>query len=193
VGRTRASLEATGCEPFAADVRDLPRLQELASSVDDVDVLVNCAGGQFVARADDISENGWRAVVETNLTGTWNACCAFRRALAARDGGAIVNVVADIWQGAAPGMAHSGAARAGVVSLTRTLAVEWAPEIRVNALSPGLTDTPALRAYGTPSSAGVPLRRLGTPEEMAEAVRYLVAARFVTGTVLVVDGGFQLA
>jgi len=104
-----------------------------------------------------------------------------------------VNVVADIWQRAAPGMAHSGAARAGVVSLTRTLAVEWAPGIRVNALSPGLTDTPALHAHGTPSTTGVPLRRLGTPDEMADAVRYLVAAPFVTGTVLVVDGGLQLA
>ena len=196
VGRTRETLEATGLDWAVADVRDAERLEELASSLDDVGALVNCAGGQFVAAADDISPNGWRAVVETNLTGTWNACRAFRRALAANGGGAIVNVVANVWQRSAPGLAHSGAARAGVVSLTRTLAVEWAPAIRVNALSPGLVDTPALRAYGTDVDAAAertPLKRLGTVDEMAAAVRYLLDAPYVTGTVLVADGGLQLA
>jgi NAD(P)-dependent dehydrogenase (short-subunit alcohol dehydrogenase family) len=195
IGRTRETLEATGFDWVVCDVRDAERLGEVASSLDDVEVLVNCAGGQFAAAADEISPNGWRAVVETNLTGTWNACRAFRAGLAADGGGAIVNVVANVWQRAAPGMAHAGAARAGVVSLTRTLAVEWAPEIRVNALSPGPVDTPALRAYGDVevTAAPLPLRRLGTPEEMAEAVRYLLAATYVTGTVLVADGGHQLA
>jgi NAD(P)-dependent dehydrogenase (short-subunit alcohol dehydrogenase family) len=196
VGRTRETLEATGFDWFVADVRDAERLEELAASLEAVDALVNCAGGQFVAGADDISANGWRAVVETNLTGTWNACRAFRRALAAGSGGAIVNVVANVWQRAAPGLAHAGAARAGVVSLTRTLAVEWAPEIRVNALSPGLVDTPALRAYGgdvDAAAARTPLARLGTVDEMAAAVRYLIDAPYVTGAVLVADGGLALA
>ena len=195
IGRTRETLEATGFDWVVCDVRDAERLAEVASSLDDVGALVNCAGGQFAAAADEISANGWRAVVETNLTGTWNACRAFHGALAANGGGAIVNVVANVWQRAAPGMAHAGAARAGVVSLTRTLAAEWAPQVRVNALSPGPVDTPALRAYGDvdATAATLPLRRLGTPEEMAEAVRYLLAATYVTGTVLVADGGHQLA
>jgi citronellol/citronellal dehydrogenase len=197
VGRTAETLEAVGCETFVADVRDVERIAELAASLDDCDALVNCAGGQFLAAADDISPNGWRAVVETNLTGTWNTCRALHPLLAGGDGGAIVNMVANIWQRAAPNMAHSGAARAGVVNLTRTLAVEWGPQVRVNVISPGVIDTPALRAYGgdpADRAAHVPLRRPGRPEEIAEIVQFLLspAAAYVTGADLVADGGFQL-
>ena len=113
------------------------------------------------------------------------------------DGGTIVTVLANIWQRAAANMAQSGAARAGTVSLTRTLAVEWGPQVRVNCISPGVIDTPALRAYGgdpADLASGVPLRRPGTPEEIAEVVRFLIspAAAYVTGEVIVVDGGYQL-
>jgi len=197
VGRNPEKLDAVGCETFVADVRDHERLEELAASLPDCDALVNCAGGQFIAAADEITPNGWRAVVETNLTGTWNACRAFHALLASGSGGAIVNMVANVWQRGAPNMAHSGAARAGVVNLTRTLAIEWGPEVRVNVVSPGIIDTPALRAYGgdpAERAAAVPLRRAGTPEEIAEVVRFLLspAARYVTGADLVADGGHQL-
>ena len=197
VGRDREKLEAVGSETFVADVREGDRLTELAGRLDRCDALVTCAGGQFTAKADDISPNGWRAVVDTNLTGTWNACRAFHSLLANGDGGTIVTMVANIWHRAAAGMAHSGAARAGTVSLTRTLAVEWGPQVRVNCISPGVIDTPALRGYGgdpADLAAGVPLRRPGTPEEIAEVARFLIspAAAYITGEILVVDGGYQL-
>jgi citronellol/citronellal dehydrogenase len=200
--RVAAELVAAGgrAHPFPADVRDWDRLGELHDELADrwgrVDAVVNAAGGQFASRAEDISPNGWRAVVETNLTGTFLVC---RRLfpLLCRHGGAVVNVVANIWQGAAPGMAHSGAARAGVVSLTRTLAVEWAEQgVRVNALSPGITDTEALRrATGDLSvvAGRVPLGRPATVEEVADAALFLIGSAYTTGAVLTIDGGLHLA
>ena len=197
VGRDQEKLDAVGCETFAADVRDLEKVAELVGSLDECDALVNCAGGQFIARADDITPNGWRAVIETNLTGTWNMCQALHPLLAAGDGGAIVNIVANIWQRGAATMAHSGAARAGVVNLTRSLAVDWGPQVRVNVVSPGIVDTPALRRYGqdpVESSKRVPLQRPGSSEEIAGVVAFLLspASAYITGADLVVDGGFQL-
>ncbi len=197
VGRTAEPLSALGCRTFLADVRDVERIAELADSLETCDALVNCAGGQFLSAADDISPNGWQAVLQTNLTGTWNVCQALHPMLAQGTGGSIVNVVANVWQRAAPNMAHSGAARAGVVSLTRTLAVEWGPRVRVNTLSPGIVDTPALRRYGNDidmMAARTPLGRPGTPEEIATVAEFLVspASSFITGATLVADGGIQL-
>ena len=117
--------------------------------------------------------------------------------LLSRRGGAIVNVVASVWQRPFPGMAHSAAARAGVVGLTRTLALEWASYgIRVNALSPGFTDTPAFRSQvGDPSgpAARVPLRRVANAEEVADAAWFLARSAYTTGEVLTVDGGARCA
>jgi NAD(P)-dependent dehydrogenase (short-subunit alcohol dehydrogenase family) len=184
---------------FPADIRDWDRLGELREAIDGwsgrVDVLVNAAGGQFHAPAERLTPNAWRAVVDTNLTGTFFVC---RRLypLLARAGGAIVNVVASVWQRPFPGMAHSGAARAGVVALTRTLALEWAAKgVRVNALSPGFTDTPAFRSQVGDLSgpaARVPLRRVASADEVADAAVFLARSTYMTGEVLTVDGGFQL-
>lgn len=195
-----ANLAADGGNvvAFPADVRDWDRIgelhDELASSQGRVDVVVNAAGGQFAAPAEEISLNGWRAVIDTNLTGSFIVCRRLFPLL--RGHGAIVNVVANVWQGAAPRMAHSGAARAGVVSLTRTLAVEWAAHgIRCNAVSPGITDTEALRASaGDPATmaARVPLRRPAAVDEIADAVLFLVNSSYTTGAVLTVDGGLHL-
>ena len=108
-----------------------------------------------------------------------------------------MNIVANIWQRGAATMAHSGAARAGVVNLTRSLAVDWGPQVRVNVVSPGIIDTPALRRYGqdpVESSKRVPLQRPGSSEEIAGIVAFLLspASAYITGADLVVDGGFQL-
>lgn len=205
VGRSEDKLAATAANiadaggvaaVFPADVRDWDRLGELQAEVEagGIDLLINSAGGQFYKPAGELSPNGWRAVVEVNLYGCFYLCRQLYPSLRKRQG-SVVNVVANLWQRPAPGMVHSAAARAGIVSLTRTLALEWAPErIRVNALSPGLTDTPALHNYPHVESVfgTVPLGRLGTVEEVVDAILFLALAPYITGEVLTIDGGLQL-
>jgi NAD(P)-dependent dehydrogenase (short-subunit alcohol dehydrogenase family) len=163
------------------------------------DVLVNNAGGQFAAPALDISANGWRAVVDLNLNGTWYMCRAFgRRLIEAKRPGCIVNIVLALESGI-PGMAHAGAARAGVVNLTKTLAYEWgAHGVTVNAIAPGTIDTEALAQYDPASLdegiKGLPVARIGTPLEVAELVAFLCspAGGYITGALLPLDGGEHL-
>ena len=164
------------------------------------DILVNNAGGQFDAPALRISPNGFRAVVDLNLTGTWHMSQAFAsRRIAGAGGGRIVNIVLSI-EGGSPGYAHAAAARAGVINLTKTLATEWAPHgITVNAVAPGTIRTSGLDQYDPAAIEAaierLPIRRMGEPTEVARAVAYLAspAGDYVTGTLLFVDGGKQLA
>ncbi len=194
---TAARIAAAGssAECFPGDVRDWERMGELGALVSDsgIDLLVNSAGGQFAAHAAELSRNGWQAVVDTNLNGAFFLARHLYPALVKRRG-AIVMVVANLWQKGAATMAHSGAARAGVVNLVRTLAVEWAGQgIRVNAVSPGYTDTPALLDSYRRLVPTVPLGRIGTVEEVVDAILYLAGAAYVTGDVLTIDGGLHLA
>ncbi|MEV5969482.1 SDR family oxidoreductase [Streptomyces sp. NPDC051921] len=164
------------------------------------DVLVNCAAANFPVPAEDLSPNGWRAVVDVTLTGTWFMTREFaRRHLAAGTPGSVVNVGASYaWTGG-PGYAHSAAAKAGVKNLTETLAVEWGPYgIQVNGLVPGLMphgDMVAdIRANldRTPGALDLrqPALRVGLPRELGWAATFLASpyARFVSGHTLVVDG-----
>ena len=204
VGRDAAKLDATvsriaeaggDAEAFPGDARDWDRMADLGALLepDGVDLLINSAGGQFAQLAADMSRNGWKAVVETNLDGAFYLARHLYPALKKRRG-AIVNVVANLWQKGAATMAHSGASRAGVVNLTRTLAVEWAGDgIRVNAVSPGFTDTPALRDRYRGMIDTVPLGRMGTVDEVVDAILFMARASYITGEVLTVDGGLQLA
>lgn len=205
VGRTESTLNATveqisrehgHAAAFVADVRDWDRIAQLAERFGErgLDLLINSAGGQFAAPAAELSQNGWRAVVETNLNGSFYLCRHLLPALRRRRG-AVVTVVANLWQRVSPGMAHSAAARAGVVSLMRSLALEWAAEgVRVNAVSPGLTDTAGLRRYARHAEvlASVPLGRAATVDEVVDAILFMAQARYITGEVLTVDGGLQL-
>jgi NAD(P)-dependent dehydrogenase (short-subunit alcohol dehydrogenase family) len=163
-----------------------------------VDYVVANGGGQFPSPAEFVSEKGWQAVIETNLTGTWNLCQVAAYRYMMEHGGKIVGIVADMWDGF-PGMVHTGAARAAVVNMAKSLAVEWSRfGILVNCVAPGVVASTGMHNYppGLPEAAQsqVPLKRLGRPEEIAAAVTYLLspAADFVTGETIRVDGGGSL-
>ena len=204
---TRAEIAAAGgaVTALACNIRDPEAVASFFRQVRDeigpVHGLVNNAGGQFLSPAESITPKGWHAVVETNLTGTWYMSRAALDAGMRESGGAIVNVVMEMWRGF-PGMAHSGAARAGVVNLTQTLALEWAPyAVRVNAVAPGLINSSGLTRYPPEVQAGlagiaaeVPAQRMGTEGEIAAAVIFLLspAAAFISGTTLKVDGAGSL-
>lgn len=185
------------------DIRDEQAVESLFDAVEArfglPDILVNNAGGQFAQAADKITPKGWRAVIETNLTGTWLMMqTAAQRWIAASRGGVIVNVTAANERGM-PGIAHSSAARAGVANASRTAAVEWAPHgIRINCLAPGLVDSGGLSVYPAEARASFyranPQRAVGDPWDMAQIIGFLAShsARYITGTTLTADGGAAL-
>ena len=191
-------------ERRVVNIRDAAAVEALfaalAGSGDLPDALVNNAGGQFSAPALETSANGFRAVIDLNLQGTWQMCRAYGAALvAARKPGRIVNIVF-AHTGAMPDFAPAAAARAGIVNLTRTLALEWGRHgILVNAVGPGTVETEALAGYDNAEDwrravGKQPVPRFGTPRDVALAVAYLLspAGDFVTGTLLRVDGGETL-
>jgi citronellol/citronellal dehydrogenase len=158
---------------------------------------VNNAGGQFPQRARDFRPKGWNAVIETNLSGTWHMTQVLGAPMLAGRGGSIVQVIAVVGRGF-PGIAHSAAARAGVLELSRTLAIEWGPKVRVNCVAPGPVSTQGFQDTYDPNIArvfeGIPIARFGTPREIANGVAFLAsdAASYVTGEVLFVAGGQQI-
>ena len=193
-------------ERVHAEICDIREPASITAFVDGVlerfsriDILVNNAGGQFPAPAAGISPNGFAAVVKNNLLGTFNVT----REVAARSfipqkSGCIINVIANIYRGF-PGMAHTGAARAGVENLTMSLAVEWSRfGILVNAVAPGIILSTGTRQYPPAlienAIAKVPLKRAGTVEECAAIIVFLAspAAQYITGTTVRIDGAASL-
>lgn len=162
-----------------------------------IDGLVNNAGGQYITPLENISAKGWQAVIDTNLTGGFLMARECYVQSMQTHGGSIVNIVADMW-GSMPGMGHSGAARAGMVSFTETAALEWARSgVRVNAVAPGYIASSGMDHY--PPEAGdmlremrdtVPAGRFGNEAETSAAIVFLLspAASFISGSVLRVDG-----
>jgi citronellol/citronellal dehydrogenase len=209
LGRKAEKLAAVADEILAdggaaesqpCDIRDEDAVQSVIAGIaarhGRIDGLVNNAGGQFPAPLEEISARGWQAVISTNLTGGFLVAReCYRRSMAQR-GGAIVNMLADMWHGM-PGMGHSGAARAGMLNFTETAASEWAP-VRVNAVAPGWVASSGLDTY--PESMQplirslprhVPAGRLATEAEVSAAIVFLLspAAAFVSGSCIRVDGG----
>ncbi|MGH7528471.1 MAG: SDR family oxidoreductase [Gemmatimonadales bacterium] len=175
-----------------------------------LDILVNNAAGNFYAPSATISPNGWRAVVETDLYGTFYCCQAVYPVMKAQGGGRIVSISMTLHYRGWPLMAHATAAKAGVDALTRTLALEWARDgITVNAVAPGPIPTAGVKQAFTPPGAAaasvpamdeyvaraIPLGRWGAPEDVGQMVAYLAspAGEWITGAIFVVDGGSWLA
>jgi len=207
---TAKDLESKGAQVFfvPTDVRIPEQVDHLCDETirrfGALDILVNNAAGNFICHAEDLSVNGWNAVINIVLNGTFYCSrAAGLRMIERGRGGNILNLVAAYaWTGG-PGTIHSACAKAGVVCMTRTLAVEWARhKIRVNAVAPGPVETEGAgsKLWATPEFQAamiktIPRGRIGNTEEVAHACAYLVSdfADFITGEVMVMDGGQWLS
>lgn len=203
----KAEIEAAGGTAFAGacNIREPESVQAFVGQVvaahGRIDALVNNGGGQFMSPAQYITPKGWNAVLDTNLTGTWNVTNAVFHAWMEAHGGAVVNITMENARGY-PGMAHSGAARAGVENLTKSLAVEWSRfGIRVNSVAPGLINSSGLEQYpdGIKAQLGefqkaIPAKRMGSESEISALVTFLLspAASFISGQTIWADGAQSL-
>jgi citronellol/citronellal dehydrogenase len=201
--RVAAEIEAEGdrVSVHPCDIRDEPAVIATVEAVlaahGRIDGLVNNAGGQYFSPLKDIATKGFEAVVRNNLTGGFIFMREVYTRWMERQGGSIVNITADMWNGL-PGVAHSGAARAGMHSLTETAACEWAASgVRVNSVAPGLIASSGFDNYDGETAAnildyvrGIPAQRYGTVSEVAAAIVFLLspAAAFISGSCIRVDG-----
>jgi len=191
--------EAGGtCVAVECDVRDREAVAAMVETAEaelgGLDCLVNNAGASFMAGFEDISPNGWEAILDVNLTGTLNCCQAAGDALA-DGGGTVINMASVAGMQGAPYMSHYGAAKAGIINLTRTLAYEWAGDgVRVNCIAPGYVATPGVEEQMGVSADGVDRdevqRRLGEPAEIADVAQFLAsrAASYLTGETVAPQG-----
>jgi len=191
------------CRYVILDIRDAEQVESVAQNIKStegsLDILVNNAGGQFPSPAEDIAIKGWNAVINNNLNGTWYVTQTMaKHFFIPQKSGSIINIIANIFRGF-PAMVHTGAARAGVDNLTKTLAVEWSRYgIQVNAVAPGIIQSTGLENYEPQFLKGIedtiPAKRLGTTEEVAWLTLFLCSpmARYITGETVYVDGGHRL-
>jgi NAD(P)-dependent dehydrogenase (short-subunit alcohol dehydrogenase family) len=205
---TAAEITALGRKAFVLPL-DVTRQADVTAAVDEairllgqLDIVVNNAGGSnFVVPMLDMRISGWEKVLRLNLDATIYVCQAVGTHMTSRGTGSVINVASVAGLSGTPGLISYGAAKAAVISVTKTLAVEWGPAgVRVNALCPGWTATDLNRGLwdspdgGKAVVAGVPMGRWGRAEEMAGPAVFLAsdASSYMTGQTLVVDGG-QLA
>jgi 2-keto-3-deoxy-L-fuconate dehydrogenase len=187
-----------GAQTVVLDVRDE---EQVAPAMADLDVLVNVAGIGSTTNAPETTLDVWENVFAVNARGTFLCCKHAIPGMAARGGGSIVNIASVAGLVGLRNRAADCASKGAVISLTRALAVDHVADgIRVNAVAPGTVDSPWVRRLVEDVGESLdalrarqPLGRLGTPEEIADAVAYLAAAEFVTGSVLVIDGGLTAA
>jgi citronellol/citronellal dehydrogenase len=206
--RVRKEIEAAGgrVTTHVCDIRDEVAVGATIDAVlaehGRIDHLVNNAGGQFMAPLKSLSTNGFEAVVRTNLTGGFIFMREVHARWMERHGGAIVNMIADMWHGL-PNVAHTAAARAAMHNLTQTAACEWAAcGVRVNCIAPGLIVSSGFDNYSGEAVPGIlgfarkiPAQRFGTVAEVSAAIVFLLspAASYITGSCIRVDGGSPLA
>ncbi|MBY0359791.1 MAG: 2,4-dienoyl-CoA reductase [Candidatus Obscuribacterales bacterium] len=199
-------IRALGAEVLTVEL-DVRKIEDVEAMVEKtlarfgkIDVLVNNAAGNFLVPAEKLTANGWNAVIGIVLNGTWHCSSAVGKVMLKQKQGTILNIVANYAWSGQPGVVHSAAAKAGVLSMTRTLAVEWGRHgIRVNAFAPGPMVTAGASAnlqYNSDEAQAliasrVPLGRLTSAEEMAKYAAFLCSpqAAYINGDVLTADGG----
>ncbi len=220
VGRTESRLETVAgeiaedggaCDFHAGDIRDEARVSDIIAATVQargrIDGLFNNAGGQFACSIEDMSKNGFSAVVNSNLIGGFIVAREVYKQSMSRTGGAIVNMTANMWNGV-PEFAHTGAARAAMENFTKTAAVEWAHAgVRVNSIAPGFIESSGADTYDSGTEAEqrwvenirrmneyAPLKRKGLEAEASAVVCFLLSdgAAFMTGATVRVDGGMGL-
>lgn len=195
-------LKAFGTvKAFALDIRETASIGHLADMIEaqsgKLDILINNAGGQFPSPAEAITENGWKAVINTNLNGTWFVTQEMaKRFFFKQSSGSIVNIVLNNFKGF-PGMAHSAAARAGVMNMSMSLAIEWVTRgITINCVAPGIIQSSGLENYPPElvknMASKIPMKRLGTVAEVAELTLFLAHSKYMTGETVYIDGGNRL-
>jgi citronellol/citronellal dehydrogenase len=199
----KRGIDGARVHTMVCDIREVDQVAAYVESVrgtlGEPTVLINNAGGQFPTAAETLSPRGWEAVIRNNLNGTFFVTREVAiKSMIPKQRGRIVNIIANVRRGF-PGMVHTGAARAGVENMTKTLAVEWAQHnIQVNAVAPGIIRSSGVDQYPPElvemSRLRTPMKRLGSSEEVAELVAYLAsdAASFVTGETWYIDGGAHL-
>lgn len=191
------------CFQKSTDIRDTSQINELAAFIKEkkgrLDILINNAGGQFLSPAEQISEKGWLAVINNNLNGTWFVTQTMaNQFFIPQNEGKIITIIVNIYRGF-PGMVHTGAARAGVDNMTKSLAVEWSKyNIQINAIAPGIILSSGLDNYPPKMLDGlaenIPAKRLGRVDEVASLTLFLTtqAADYLTGDTIYIDGGQHL-
>jgi 3-oxoacyl-[acyl-carrier protein] reductase len=188
-----------GARAVEADVSDPEQAKELVDAVGELDILVNNAGVTRDGLIARMSDEDWRVVIETNLSGTFHTCRAAARGMMKRRSGSIVNVSSIVGLHGNPGQANYSASKAGIIGLTKALARELGNRgVRANVVAPGYVDTRLTQVIADEMKelmlANTPLGRFGRPEDIAGAVRFLCSeeASFITGEVLLVDGGLGM-